>query len=163
MQKEFTNSTSSKTSVILGVIFGAIGIGLLFISVWVGLIFVVLAVVIFFLIRYFANDITVSCDENGFTVKVINKRKGTSVNEYTWKDVVETTYYEIESRGENSTKTRYFQAKTENGVVFNVYEMKNFDHLIQLFNQNTPQLSYFWESPKGLFSSSYLKQNRTSP
>ncbi|MEH7303460.1 hypothetical protein, partial [Neobacillus drentensis] len=60
MTNEFANNTSSKTSIILGVIFGVIGIGILFFHLLLGLIFIVLGVIIFLLMRFFANDTKVS-------------------------------------------------------------------------------------------------------
>lgn len=145
---------------VLGVVLGVIGIGLMVINILIGFIFVIIGAILFFVIRYFANDTSVSCHEDGFIVTVINKRKGTSVHEYSWQDVTETVYYEKDSSGENNTTTCYFQAKTEIGVAFNLAEMKNFDGLIQLFNNNTSHLPYYWEKPKGMFKTSYVKQNR---
>jgi hypothetical protein len=109
---------------------------------------------------FFGNDTTVICHETGFTVTIESNRNGKVVTDYTWEDITETLYYEKESAGENNTSTCYFQVKTENGIAFNMYEMKNFHELIEIFNQNTNHLSYFWEKPTGLFKIRYQKQNR---
>jgi hypothetical protein len=161
INREFANKTSSKSSVIFGLIFCLIGIGFMLINILIGSIIVIIGAAIFLWMRYFGNDTTISCREKGFTVTIINKRKGIVVNDYAWEDVTETLYYETESAGENNTTTCYFQVKTENGIAFNVYEMKNFHELIEIFNQNTP-LPYYWEKPKGLFKSNYQKQDRIS-
>ncbi|MEH7505864.1 hypothetical protein V7152_28585 [Neobacillus drentensis] len=134
----------------------------MFINVLIGSIIFVIGVVIFWWMRYFGNDTTVSCREKGFTVTIINKRKGIFVNDYSWEEVTETLYYERESAGENNTTTCYFQAKTANGISFDVYEMKNFNELIEIFNQNTAHLPYFWEKPTGMFKTRYQKQTRVS-
>jgi hypothetical protein len=162
INREFSNKTSSKSSVVFGIIFGLIGIGFMFINVLIGSIIFVIGVVIFWWMRYFGNDTTVSCRERGFTVTIINKRKGTFVNDYSWEEVTETLYYERESAGENNTTTCYFQAKTTNGIAFDVYEMKNFNEMIEIFNQNTAHLPYFWEKPTGMFKTRYQKQTRVS-
>src|SRR5574342_533935 len=122
----------------------------MFINVLIGSIIVILALIIFLIMYFFGNDTTVICHEKGFTVTITNQRKGTFVNEYTWEDVTDTLYYEKESAGENNTTTCYFQVKTENSIAFNVYQMKNFHELIELFNQNTTHLAYFWEKPTGM-------------
>jgi hypothetical protein len=161
MLEEFSNNNSSMGSVLVGIILGLVGFAMMIFSILIGSIVVVLAVVLFFLMRYLATDTTVSCHEDGFTVKVISKRKGTSVQEYAWADVTETHYYERESGGENSSTSSYFQVKTVKGMAFNLHEMKNFDDLIKIVNQNTQHLPYEWEKQKGLFKS-YQKQNRIS-
>ena len=130
------------------------------INIFIGALIFVIGVVIFLWLRYFGNDTTVSCREKGFSVAIINKRKGIIVNDYAWEEVTETLYYERESAGENNTTTCYFQVKTANGVAFNVYEMKNFHELIEIFNQNTTHLPYFWEKPTGIFKTRYKKQAR---
>ncbi|MBV7508470.1 hypothetical protein KW850_24955 [Bacillus sp. sid0103] len=160
MNREFSNKTSSKSSGIFGLIFCFIGIGFMFINVLIGSIIIIIALVIFLIMYYFGNDTTVICHENGFTVTIANKREGISVNEYSWEDVTETLYYEKESAGENNTTTCYFQVKTENGIAFTLYEMKNFHELIELCNQNIDHLPYFWEKPTGMFKTRYQKQNR---
>ena len=160
MNREFSNKTASKSSGIFGLIFCLIGIGFMFFNVLIGSIVVILALVIFLFMYYFGNDTTVVCHDNGFTVTIVNNRKGTIVNDYAWEDVIDTHYYEKESAGENNTTTCYFQVKTENGVAFNVYEMKNFHELIEIFNQNTDHLPFFWEKPTGMFKTRYQKQNR---
>jgi hypothetical protein len=38
--------------------------------------------------------------------------------------------------------------------------MKNFYELIEIFNQNTPHLPYFWEKPTGILKTRYKKQAR---
>ncbi|MBT2737606.1 hypothetical protein [Bacillus sp. ISL-7] len=134
----------------------------MFLNIWIGSFIFVIGVVIFLWMRYFGNDTTVSCREKGFTVTIINKRKGIFVNDYAWEQVTETHYYERESAGENNTTTRYFQVKTENGAAFNVYEMKNFHELIEIFNQNTVHLPYFWEKPTGILKTRYQKQTRVT-
>ncbi|WML26121.1 hypothetical protein [Neobacillus sp. OS1-33] len=130
------------------------------INVFIGALIFVIAVFIYLWMRYFGNDTTVSCREKGFTVAIVNKRKGITVNDYTWEEVTETLYYERESPGENNTTTCYFQVKTDKGVAFNVYEMKNFYELIEIFNQNTTHLPYFWEKPTGILKTRYKKQAR---
>ena len=162
MTNEFANNTSSKTSIILGVIFGVIGIGILFFHLLLGLIFIVLGVIIFLLMRFFANDTKVSCYDTGFSVTIVNKRIGTNVYNYKWEDVTETLFYEKDSGGENNTTTSYFMVKSVNGTAFNLYKMKNFDLLIQLFNQQTEHLPYIWEKPKGKLQTTYSKQPRSS-
>lgn len=162
MNREFSNKTSSKSSGIFGLIFCFIGIGFMFINVLIGSIIIILALVIFLFMYYFGNDTTVICHENGFRVTLVNKRNGILINDYQWEDVSETLYYEKESAGENNTITSYFQVKTENGIAFNLYEMKNFHELIELFNQNTIHLPYFWEKPTGMFKTRYQKQNRVA-
>ncbi|WML49508.1 hypothetical protein RCG23_05825 [Neobacillus sp. PS3-34] len=159
--KEFSNNNSSLVSILIGVIFGVVGLGLMFIHVIIGFFFVLLGVVLFFSLRYFANDTRVSCHDNGFTVTVINKRKGTSVQEHAWADVTETLYYEKESGGENNSTTCYFQVQTAKGTAFNLHAMKNFDELIDIFNQKTVHIPYVWVKPKGMFKS-HQKQNRIS-
>jgi hypothetical protein len=161
ISQSFANNTSSRTSVILGVVLGVIGIGIMIFNILIGFIFVIIGVILFFVIRYFANDTSVLCHDDGFTVTIISKRKGTSIQEYSWQDVTETLYYEKESSGENNSTTCYFQANTESGVAFNLAEMKNFDGLIQQFNNNASHLPYYWEKPKGLLKTSYVKQNRS--
>jgi hypothetical protein len=162
MTNEFANNTSSKTSIILGVIFGVIGIGIMFFHLLLGLIFIVLGVIIFLLMRFLANDTKVSCYDTGFSVTVVNKRKGTNVHNYKWQDVTETLFYEKDSRGENNTTTSYFMVKTVNGTAFNLYKIKNFDLLIRLFNQHTEHLPYILEKPKGKLQTAYSKQPRSS-
>jgi hypothetical protein len=161
MHREFSNNNASK-SIIIGIIFGIVGVGFTFFSLWVGLIIIIFAIVLFLLMKNFASDIVVVCHDQGFTVKVTNKRKGNSVQDYGWSDVTETLYFERESGGEDSTTTRYFQVSTVSGVAFNLYEMKHFEQLIQLFNENTPHLPYYWEKPKGMLGYSYKKQARVS-
>lgn len=160
MQNEFSNNTASKSAVLVGAIFSVVGIGFMFLSIWIGLILLVFAIVLFLIMRNLASDTKVNCGGNGFTVTVTNKKKGVTVQEYSWKDVVETFYYEKDSGGENNTTTRYFQVSTASGVAFNLYQMKNFDQLIQIFNQNTTHLPYFWEKPQGMLQYSYKKQAR---
>jgi hypothetical protein len=160
MNREFANKTASKSSGIFGLIFCFIGIGFMFINVLIGSIIIILALVIFLFMYFFGNDTTVICHETGFTVTIESNRNGKVVTDYTWEDITETLYYEKESAGENNTSTCYFQVKTENGIAFNMYEMKNFHELIEIFNQNTNHLSYFWEKPTGLFKIRYQKQNR---
>lgn len=160
MQNEFSNNTASKSAVLMGAIFGVVGIGFMLLSVWIGLILVVFAIVLFLFMRNFASDIKVSCGINAFTVTVTNKKKGVTVQKYDWKDVTETLYYEKDSGSENSTTNRYFQVSTESGVAFNLYQMKNFDQLIQIFNQSTTHLPYYWEKPQGMLPYSYKKQAR---
>jgi hypothetical protein len=138
---------------------GLIGIGFTIFSATIGLAVVVLAIVVFLLLRYFGNDTTISCHDNGFSVKVVNKRKGSLVQEYEWSDVTETLYFERESGGEDSPTTRYFSVTTDNGVAFSLHEIKGFNELIDIFNRKTNHLPYLWEKPKG-FSSSYKKQQR---
>ena len=160
MNREFSNKTSSRSSGIFGLIFCFIGIGFMFINVLIGSIIVIIALVIFLIMYFFGNDTTVICHEKGFTVTIANQRKGTFVNEYTWEEVTDTLYYEKESPGENNTTTYYLQVKTKKGIAFNVYQMKNFHELIELFNQNTAHLAYFWEKPTGMLKTSYQKQTR---
>jgi hypothetical protein len=159
MNREFSNKTASKSSGIFGLIFCLIGIGFMFINVLVGSIIVIIALVVFLFMYYFGNDTTVSCRDKGFTVTIINKRKGILVKDYTWENVTETLYYEKESPGENNTTTCYFQVKTADGIAFTLAETKNFNALIEIFNQNT-RLPYFWEKPKGMFKTKYQKQER---
>ena len=161
MQREFSNNNASK-SWIISSIFGVVGIGFMLFSVWIGSIIIVFAIVIFLLMKNLASDIQVVCHNEGFTVKVTNKRKGNTIQDYLWKDVTETVYYEKESGGEDSTTTRYFKICTESGVAFNLYQMKHFDQLVQIFNDNTPHLPYYWEKPKGILGFSYKKQDRLS-
>ena len=160
MNREFANKTSSRSSGIFGLIFCFIGIGFMFINVLIGSIIVILALFIFLIMYFFGYDTTVICHEKGFTVTIASQRKGTFVNEYTWEDVTDTLYYEKESAGENNTTTCYFQVKTGNEIAFNVYQMKNFHELIELFNQNTAHLAYFWEKPTGMLKTGYQKQTR---
>jgi hypothetical protein len=162
ISQSFANNTSSRTSVVIGFVLGVIGLGLMIINILIGFFFVIIGVILFFVIRYFANDTSVLCHDDGFSVTIISKRKGTSVHEYTWQDVTETLYYEKESSGENNTTTCYFQANTEEGVAFTLAEMKNFDELIQIFNNRASHLPYYWEKPKGILKTSYVKQNRIS-
>lgn len=160
MNREFSNKTASKSSGIFGLVFCLIGIGFMFINVLIGSIIVILALFIFLFMYYFGSDTIVACHDEGFTVTIINKRQGIQVNDYAWEDVTETLYYEKESAGENNTTTCYFQAKTANGLAFNLYEMKNFNEFIDLFNQQTSHLPYFWEKPTGMLKTRYQKQNR---
>jgi hypothetical protein len=133
MQREFSNNNALK-ALIIGGIFGIDGIGFMLLSIWIGLIIIIFVIVIFLLMKNLASDIQVACNEEGFTLKVTNKSKGNTVQEYRWTDVTETLYYEKESGGEDSTTTRYFKVSTGSGVAFNLYQMKHFDQLVQLFN-----------------------------
>jgi flagellar basal body-associated protein FliL len=160
MYREFANKTASKSAGMFGLIFCFTGIGFMFINVLIGSIIVILALVIFLFMYFFGNDTTVICHETGFSVTIENNRKGKFVHDYSWEDVAETLYYEKESAGENNTTTCYFQVKTENGIAFNLYEMKHFHELIEIFNQNANHLPYFWEKPTGMFKTRYQKQNR---
>jgi hypothetical protein len=160
MNREFSNKTASKSSGVFGLVFCLIGIGFMFINVLIGSIIVILALVIFLFMYFFGNDTTVICHDQGFNVTIINQRKGILLNEFAWEDVTETLYYEKESAGENNTTTCYFQAETANGIAFNLYEMKNFNELIDIFNKHTSHLPYFWEKPTGIFKTRYQKQNR---
>src|SRR5690606_41487821 len=65
---------------------GMAGIMLMFINDPVEWSTIGLALILFLVLRYFGDDTTVSCDEQGFKVKIVSKRKGTTVKEYAWED-----------------------------------------------------------------------------
>ncbi|MFC5465281.1 hypothetical protein [Lederbergia graminis] len=159
MGKEFSNKTSSKAAIYIGVILGMAGIMLMFINDPVGWSTIGLALILFLVLRYFGDDTTVSCDEQGFKVKIVSKRKGTTVKEYAWEDVTGTYYYEYESGGEDSSISRFFQVNTAEGIAFNMEAMKSFDELIEIFNENTKHLSYKWAKIDG-FQNTYIQQER---
>lgn len=156
---EFANKTSTKASLVVGVVFLIAGFVCLMFQTSVAVGFWVVAVVAFFLLRHFASDTTVSCYENEFIVRKKSRSKGESVRTYKWDDVTETTYYEKESGGDDSTTTRYFKVETKDVVAFNVYASKGFDELIKLVNERTPHLPYEWIKTKGIFGT-YQKQER---
>ena len=145
MNHEFSNRTSSVGSILFGVVFGLFGIGvMIFLSVLYGVGIFIFGLLLFFLIRYFASDVSIRCDDESFTVKVVNKRKGSKLNHYKWEDVLSTLYYERESGGEDSSSTSYFMVKVPEGVAFDFRETKGFHELIQIFNEKTPHLPYVW-------------------
>lgn len=158
MGKEFSNRNSIRMAVIAGTIIGIIGVGVITIHVLLGSLALLLAVAAFILFYFYGNDITVICHEDGFTVKTMNKGKGTSVHEYGWEEVTETKFYTNESE-EDHLATRRIRVKTASGPAFNLYAMKGFDGLISIFNQKTSQLPYKWEKPRE-FSYIYHKQER---
>jgi hypothetical protein len=160
MQNEFSNNNASKSSIAVSSIFSVVGILFMFFSLWIGLIIIILAIVLFLFFRNFSSDTKVICSENGFTVSVYNKRGGTTVQEYSWSDVTETLYYEKESGSEDSSTTRYFMVSTINGVAFNLYQMKHFNRLVQIFNEHTHHLPYYWEKPHGMLQYSFKKLAR---
>jgi hypothetical protein len=166
MNKEFIINTASSGSILFGAVLGVIGIGVgLLFNILFGGLLIVAAVLLYFLMRNFANDTTISCQDHGFSIKVENKRKGTSVQDYKWEDVISTQYYEKDSGSDSdgdSTTTSYFIVKTGEGVAFDIHEMSGFAELIEIFNQNTPHLPYYWEKSKGIFSSSGYKRVQRS-
>ncbi|WML46731.1 hypothetical protein RCG23_13875 [Neobacillus sp. PS3-34] len=158
MNKEFSNK-STGTSMVFGIVFGIMGISCLSFFPLLGLGFIAIGVIVFFLIRTFMNNTTVTIHDQGFSVKEGNKRKGTAVKEYKWSDVVATSYYEEDSGGEDSDTTSFFQVSTNEGVAFDLQKMKGFNELIELVNQNTPHLPYYWAKPQGWLGK-YQKQSR---
>jgi len=165
MNREFSVNTASKGSIYFGAILGVIGIGFLAFNILIGALIIIGGVLLFFLMRNFANDSTIICHEHGFSVKVVNKRKGTSIQDYKWEDVISTQYYEKESSSDDdgaSTTTSYFTVKTGDGVAFDLQEMSGFADLIEIFNENTPHLPYYWEKPKGIFSTGYKRKQRST-
>ena len=158
MGKEFSNKNSTRLSFIATAIIGIIGIGLLTIHVFLGTLVLMLAVVAFGMFHYFGTDTTVICHEKGFTVKLVNKSKGTSLHEYDWEEVTETKYYDNES-GEDHLTTRRILVKTVSGQACNLYAMKGFDELISIFNQKTNHLPYMWKK-RSEMSSIFTKQER---
>lgn len=158
MNKEFSNKNIWKSGV-FGAVFTVVGIGFIMFIPLIGYGIIALGVILFFLIRYFSSNTTVIIEENGFSVKVFNKRKGTILKSYHWLDVVETKYYERETAGEDPVTISYFQVKTGEGVAFTLQEMKGFHELIALVNQHTLHLPYYWAKPKGVFGQ-YKKQSR---
>ena len=144
---------------IAGSIIGIIGIGVITINILLGSFALLLAVVAFLLFWFNGTDTTVICHEKGFTVKMVNKGKGTSLHEYGWEEVTETIYYDNES-GEDHLTTRRILVKTASGPAFNLYAMKGFDELISIFNQKTSHLPYVWEKPRKM-STIYTKQERS--
>ncbi|ETI69792.1 hypothetical protein [Neobacillus vireti] len=160
MGKEFSNRTSSSSSFMTGGIFIVIGIVLLFVNGLLGILAVMVGVLLLFFKRNVRYDTTVVCSQNGFTVKVTNKQKSTSVKEYKWEDVASTHYYERYSGIDNETTNSYFKVTTTEGVAFDLWQMKDFDELIQIFNQKTPNLPYHWEKPTGFFASSFTNYKK---
>ncbi|MCR2822624.1 hypothetical protein [Lederbergia panacisoli] len=166
MNREFSVNTASKGSIFFGAVLGIIGIGvMIFFSILYGALLFVLAVLLFFLMRNFANDTTISCHDHGFTVKVINKRKGVTVQDYNWEEVISTQYYEKDSGSDDdgaSSTTSYFMVKTGEGIAFDMQEMSGFADLIEIFNENTSHLPYYWEKSKGILSSGYSRKQRST-
>ncbi|RHW37993.1 hypothetical protein D1B31_14520 [Neobacillus notoginsengisoli] len=163
MHREFSVNTATRGSIIFGSVLAVIGLVVMVYSLLFGALVVGAAVLIFFLMRNFANDTTISCHDQGFSVKVENKRRGTTLSDYKWEDVVSTQYYEKElsdSDG-NSTTTSYFTVKTGEGVAFDLQEMRGFADLIDIFNQNTLHIPYYWEKSRGILSSGYSKKQRS--
>jgi hypothetical protein len=159
MGKEFSNNASVRMAVIASAIIGIVGIGVITINVLLGTMVLVLAAIAFGLFWFYGTDTTVVCHENGFTVKMVNKGKGTSLHEYGWNEVTETKYYDNES-GEDHLTTRRMLVKTASGPVFNLYAMKGFDELISIFNQKTSHLPYVWVKPREM-SNIFMKQERS--
>ena len=127
-------------------------------SVPIGSAGVFLGVVLFFSILYLSSDTTVTCHDTGFTVNVVSKKKGTSIQEYKWEEVTETKYF-VKDGGDDGADTRYFLVNTEKGTAFKLASMKGFDELISIINEKTPHLPYTWIKKRGL-SSYYIKQER---
>jgi hypothetical protein len=159
MGKEFSNKDSVRMGVIAGAIIGIIGIGAITLNVLLGTLVLVLAAVAFVLFWFYGTDTTVVCHDNGFTVRMVNKGKGTSLHEYSWNEVTETRYYDNES-GEDHLTTRRMLVKTASGPVFNLYAMKGFDELISIFNQKTSHLPYVWVKPREM-STIFMKRERS--
>lgn len=159
---EYSVRTSTKHSVIFGGLFALTGILLLiFLNIYLGALFFLLGIIFFLYMRYFGNDTTVTCHDTGFSIKVVNKRKGTTITEYNWEDVTETLFYVHESgSGDNQSTTYHFRVTTHEGVAFNLIQTKGFAHLIETFNQHTPHLPYYWTKPKGFLSAPFKKVNR---
>ncbi|MEH7255068.1 hypothetical protein V7111_23435 [Neobacillus niacini] len=84
MTKEFSNKNAAK-SVIIGLAFVIIGLAGMAFSVPIGSAGFLLGIVLFFLIRYLSSDTTVICHDTGFTVKVVNKKKGNTIQEFRWE------------------------------------------------------------------------------
>jgi hypothetical protein len=159
MGKEFSNKDSVRMALIAGTILGIIAIGVITLNVLLGTMVLVLAAITFGLFWFYGTDTTVVCHENGFTVKMVNKGKGTSLHEYSWNEVTETRYYDNES-GEDHLTTRRLLVKTASGPVFNLYAMKGFEELISIFNQKTNHLPYVWVKPREL-SNIFMKRERS--
>jgi hypothetical protein len=165
MNREFSVDTASKGSIVFGSILGVIGLVVAVFNILFGALIIVGAVLLFFLMRNFANDLTIICRDEGFSVKIVNKRKGSSVTDYKWEDVISTQYYEKDSGSDsdgNSTTTSYFLVKTGEGVAIDLQDMSGFADLIEIFNQKTPHLPYYWAKNRNLLSSSRFKRNQRS-
>jgi hypothetical protein len=165
MNREFSVDTASKGSVVFGSILGVVGIVVGLFNILFGALVIVGAVLIFFLMRNFANDLTLICRDEGFSVKVVNKRKGSTVTDYKWEDVISTQYYEKDSGSDsdgNSTTTSYFLVKTGEGIAIDLQDMSGFGEVIEIFNQKTPHLPYHWEKNRNLLSSSRFKRKQRS-
>jgi hypothetical protein len=156
LNKEFSNKNASK-SWIIGIIFVIGGIAFMMINFLIGLGVIALGAILFFLIKNLASNYTVTLRDDGFTVRKVNKKKGTTVQDYLWSDVTETVYYEKDS---GDYTYYYFKVKTANNIAFDLIEMKGFDDLILIVNEKTPHLPYQWVKPKGILKSRYEKQMR---
>ncbi|TDL61155.1 hypothetical protein E2R56_29995 [Rhodococcus qingshengii] len=159
MGKEFSNNDSIRMAMIAGSILGIIGIGIITLHVLLGTLVLVVAAAAFGLFWFYGTDTTVVCHENGFTVKMVSKGKGTSLYEYGWNEVTETRYYDNES-GEDHLTTRRILVKTASGPAFNLYAMKGFEELISIFNQKTSHLPYVWVKPREM-SNIFMKRERS--
>jgi hypothetical protein len=143
---KYSNNKSTLLSIVIGGFIGLFGIAMLFISIIFGVIVLIVAGVLYYFLRHLTSNTEVIFDANGFSVTVSSKRKGAVTNQYLWREVTGTSYY-IVNNGEDGS-TSHFRVMTANGPAFDVYRAKGFHEMIELVNQNTMHLPYFWEKTK---------------
>jgi hypothetical protein len=135
---------------IVGLVMGA-GSGMA-LPLLIGVVFVLVGVGIPLGSYFFGKSYAITCRADGFTVRTVNKRKGTEQQEYRWDEVTSTQYDEFQSTGRDSGSRNYvsFIAETARGRAFKVgREIGDFAGLIDLFNARTPHLPYVWRPQAG--------------
>ncbi len=134
---------------LLGLIMGG-GSGLTLL-ILIGLVFTAVGVGIPFGLYFFQTLYSITCREDGFSVRTENKRKGTEQHDYNWADVTETAYEEFHYRQQQRSETTVsFRVETTKGRAFKIgRQIGDFAGLINLFNVMTPQLPYTWQPQTG--------------
>lgn len=165
--REFKTRTASWVPYVFGGCFGTIGLlalvagiagfvmgggGMSGIPLLFGIIFICVGIGIPVGNYFFGKTHTISCRPDGFSVRIDNKRQGSTQQDYRWEEVTSTDYDEFRSRSRNRGAKTYvsFKVETVRGMAFKVgREIGDLAGLISLFNSMTPHLPYTWQPQAG--------------